>query len=465
MAPLILARLQFALTSVYHFFFVPLTLGLSVMVAVMETLYVRTGKEAYKWMTRFWGKLFLINFAMGVVTGIVQEFQFGMNWSGYSRIVGDIFGAPLAIEALLAFFLESVFLGIWIFGWDKISKGLHAVVIWLVALGSSFSALWILIANSFMHEPVGYRSLPGGGIMMENFFALVKNPHVWYQFPHVLTAGLTTAAFFMMGISAYQLLRKHEPEIFKHSFQMAAILGVISTISVVLIGHVQGQYLVKIQPMKNAALEALWDTEDPASLSLVAWIDTDDHRNLFAIRIPRLLSFLLFNRFDGEVKGINELEAQFISQYGQGNYIPPVFITFWSFRLMVGCGFVMIGLALLALLLLWKKKLDRYNTVLKVFSLSLILPYLANSSGWILTEVGRYPWLVYGLLKMEAGVSPNVTAGMLWVSLSGYILVYGSLIVATIYLLRKEVIAGLGSIRNETLLIDEPIPSVIKPQV
>jgi len=465
MTPLILARLQFALTSVYHFFFVPLTLGLSVMVAVMETLYVRTGKETYKWMTRFWGKLFLINFAVGVVTGLVQEFQFGMNWSGYSRIVGDIFGAPLAIEALLAFFLESVFLGIWVFGWDKLSKGLHALVIWLVALGSSFSALWILIANSFMQEPVGYRSIPGGGIVMENFFALVKNPHVWYQFPHVLAAGLTTAAFFMMGISAYQLLRKHELEIFKRSFQMAAILGVISSISVVLIGHAQGQFLVKIQPMKSAALEALWETENPAPLSLFAWIDTKDRRNPFAIRIPKLLSFLLYNRFYGEVKGINELEVRYISQYGQGDYIPPVLITFWSFRLMVGSGFIMVGLVFLALLLWWRKKIDRYSTILKIFSLGLILPYLANSSGWILTEVGRYPWVVYGLLKMEEGASPNVTAGMLWVSLIGYILIYGALIIATIYLLRKEVIAGLGSIRGEPLLIDESIPSVVKPQV
>ena len=237
MDPLILARFQFASTTVYHFFFVPLTLGLSVLVAVMETLYVITGQETYKRMTKFWGKLFLINFAMGVVTGIVQEFQFGMNWSEYSRFVGDVIGAPLAIEVLLAFFLESIFLGVWIFGWDKLSKGLHAAAIWLVAAASTLSAYWILVANSFMQEPVGYVVLPDGGLAMTNFLALLTNPHVWYQFPHVLLAGFTTAAFFMMGISAYHLLHKNEPDVFQRSFKTAAIVGVMATIGVGLVGH------------------------------------------------------------------------------------------------------------------------------------------------------------------------------------------------------------------------------------
>ena len=238
MDPTILARTQFAITTVYHFFFVPLTLGLSIIVALMETLYVQTGNEVYKRMTKFWGKLFVINFAMGVVTGIVQEFQFGMNWSEYSRFVGDIFGAPLAIEALLAFFLESVFLGLWLFGWDKLSKRAHAATMWMVAIGSNISALWILIANSFMQEPVGY-VIRNGRAEMDDFAAVIFNPNIWVQFPHVFTAGLTTAAFFVLGISAYHLAKKNETDLFKRSFQIAAIIGTMAIVLVGLGGHSQ----------------------------------------------------------------------------------------------------------------------------------------------------------------------------------------------------------------------------------
>jgi cytochrome d ubiquinol oxidase subunit I len=294
MDPLILARLQFAITTVYHFFFVPLTLGLSVLVAIMETIYVRTGQEVYKDMAKFWGKLFLINFAMGVVTGIVQEFQFGMNWSQYSRFVGDIFGAPLAIEALLAFFLESTFLGIWIFGWDKLSKGMHAVAIWLVAIGSNISALWILIANSFMQEPVGY-VLRNGRAEMNDFFALLLNPNVLVQFPHTVFAGFTTGAFFVLGISAYHLLRKQHVDFFRRSFQIAAIIGTISIVLVILDGHSQAQHMVETQPMKMAAAEALWNSQDPASFSLLTIGDLSQRRDVFAIRIPDMLSLLAYN--------------------------------------------------------------------------------------------------------------------------------------------------------------------------
>jgi len=245
MDALILARWQFAITTVYHFFFVPLTLGLSILVAIMETIYVRTGDEKYKKMTKFWGKLFLINFAMGVVTGIVQEFQFGMNWSEYSRFVGDIFGAPLAIEALLAFFLESVFLGVWIFGWDRLSKKLHAATIWIVAFGSNLSALWILVANSFMQQPVGY-TLNNGRAEMIDFLALLTNGHVWVQFPHVFFAGVTTAAFFVLGISAYHLLKKSKDvDIFKSSFKIGTVYAVIGAVMVMLVGHSQAQYMIK----------------------------------------------------------------------------------------------------------------------------------------------------------------------------------------------------------------------------
>lgn len=443
MDPLILARLQFAITTVYHFFFVPLTLGLSLLVAILETLYVRTGQESYKRMTQFWGKLFLINFAMGVVTGIVQEFQFGMNWSEYSRYVGDIFGAPLAIEALLAFFLESTFLGIWIFGWDKLPKGIHALTIWLVALGSNISALWILIANSFMQQPVGYAPASGGGIVMNDFFALIFNPNIWYQFPHTLFSAFTTSAFFMMGVSAYHLLRNHQPEIFRRSFQLAATVGAISSILLAMNGHSQAQHMVQTQPMKMAAAEALWNTMDPASLSLFTIGDMKNRTDVFAIRVPRLLSLLAYNQLSGKVEGINDLQAQYEAKYGPGDYVPPAVVTYWTFRIMVGIGFVLIALSLYALFLVMGDLFARSRRAMTVLALAIVLPYLANTSGWLLTEVGRFPWVVFGLVKLENGVSPNVTSGMLLISLIGYVLVYGLLIVATVYLLSKHARAGI----------------------
>ncbi|MFU8771681.1 MAG: cytochrome ubiquinol oxidase subunit I, partial [Anaerolineales bacterium] len=436
MDPIFLARLQFATTTIYHFFFVPLTLGLSVLVALMETIYVRTGNEAYKKMAKFWGKLFLINFALGVVTGIVLEFQFGMNWSEYSRFVGDVFGAPLAIEALLAFFLESTFLGIWIFGWDKLSKGLHAATMWMVALGSNLSALWILIANSFMQQPVGY-AIQDGRAEMVDFPALLFNPNVWVQFPHVVLGGFTTAAFFVMGISAYHMLRQKDVEIFRPSFQMAAIVGTISIILVALGGHSQAQHVAEIQPMKFAAAEALWETEDPASLSILTIGDLTLRREVFSIRIPRLLSLLSFNQLDGEVKGIYDIQSEYELIYGAGNYIPPVAITYWSFRAMVGAGIVLLALSLYALFLVMGEVHDKRYFGLRIFLWAIPLPYLATTSGWILTEVGRYPWVVHGLMRIQDGVSPNVPATTVLTSLIIFTLIYAALMTADIYLLTK----------------------------
>jgi cytochrome bd ubiquinol oxidase subunit I len=459
MDALFLARLQFATTTVYHFFFVPLTLGLSIMVAIMETLYVRTGRDVYKRMTKFWGKLFIINFAMGVVTGIVQEFQFGMNWSEYSRYVGDIFGAPLAIEALLAFFLESVFLGVWIFGWDKLSKGMHAAAMWLVAIASNLSALWILIANSFMQQPVGFALLEDGRIVMDNFFALVLNPNIWYQFPHVLLGGFATAAFFIMGISAYHLLKKTDPEFFRRSFQMGAIVGAMSSIMLAFNGHSQAQHMVEIQPMKMAAAEALWDSEDPASFSLFTIGNMQERRDVFAIRIPRLLSLLSYNQLEGEVKGMNDLQAEYEVTYGPGNYVPPAIIPYWTFRIMVGAGTLMIILALYALFLVMGDMFEGSPLVLKLFTYAIALPYLANSSGWLLTEVGRYPWTVFGLMTLEESVSPTVSSGMVFVSLVGFILIYSVLIIATVYLMSKHVRAGL--LPAESPSTEENTPSLV----
>jgi cytochrome bd ubiquinol oxidase subunit I len=436
MLPLTLARLQFAITTVYHFFFVPLTLGLSILVAIMETNYVRTGDERWRRMTKFWGKLFLINFAMGVVTGIVQEFQFGMNWSEYSRYVGDIFGAPLAIEALLAFFLESTFLGIWIFGWDRLSKRLHAGVMWLVAIGSNLSALWILIANSWMQNPVGY-TIVNGRAVMTDFGALVTNPHVWLQWPHVFFSGLATAGFFVLGIAAYRLWRRdRDSEAFQKSFRLAAVVAIIGAVMVGLIGHQQAQYMVRTQPMKMAAAEALYNSEDPAGLSLLTITKPGTQDLLVDIRIPGMLSLLSYNRLTGEVKGINQLQAQYEAQYGAGNYVPIVPITYWSFRVMVGAGVLMIVLAAWALILVLRKRFTP-GFFLRWLPLAIALPYLANSAGWLLTELGRQPWIVVGLMKTEQGVSVAVSSTEVALSFVAYTLVYAALIVANVYLLAK----------------------------
>ena len=436
MDPTTLARIQFGITTVYHFFFVPLTLGLSVIVAIMETLYVQTGNEVYKRMTKFWGKLFIINFAMGVVTGIVQEFQFGMNWSEYSRFVGDIFGAPLAIEALLAFFLESTFLGLWIFGWDKLSKRAHAIVMWLVAIGSNISALWILIANSFMQEPVGY-VLRNGRAEMDDFAAVVFNPNIWVQFPHVFTAGLATAAFFVLGISAYHLAKKRETDLFKRSFQIAAIIGTMAIILVALGGHSQAQHMVQTQPMKMAAAEALWTTEDPASFSLITIGDLTQRNEIFSIRIPFALSLLATDQLTGEVKGIYDLQSEYEALYGPGNYIPPVAVIYWSFRLMVGAGFALVALGGYALFIVMGDSIKIGSKMQKVFFVGLFLPYVANTAGWLMTEIGRYPWIVQGLMKIDSAVSPAVAVGEVLATVIGFTLIYGLLMFADIYLLVK----------------------------
>lgn len=438
---LTLSQLQFAITSVYHFFFVPLTLGLSVLTAIMETMYVRSKDEVYKRMAKFWGTLFLINFAMGVVTGIVMEFQFGMNWAQYSRFVGDIFGAPLAIEALLAFFLESVFLGVWIFGWEKLSKGAHLAAIWLVALGSNISALWILIANSFMQNPVGY-ALENGRAVMTDFGALLANPNVWTQFPHTVLSGFTTGAFFVLGISAYHLLRRRDTDFFRRSFQIASVFGLIAILLTVLVGHSQGQRMVVAQPMKMAAAEALWESEDPASFSLFTIGNEAELRDVWAIRIPYVLSIMAYNQPSGKVWGIRDLQAMYEQQYGPGTYIPSVITMYWTFRIMVGLGFLMLLMAFLALLPTLRSRPLTSSRFLKFFPLAIALPYLANTAGWVFTEMGRQPWVVVGLMKTEEAFSPNLTTGMVLTTLIVFTLVYAVLIFADVYLLRKFAKAG-----------------------
>jgi cytochrome d ubiquinol oxidase subunit I len=445
MNALTLARWQFGVTTVYHFFFVPLTLGLAWVVAALHTAWYATGEDVWRRLTKFWGKLFLVNFAMGVATGIVQEFQFGMNWSEYSRFVGDVFGAPLAIEALLAFFLESTFLGLWIFGWERLPKKAHLLSIWLVAVGSNVSALWILIANSFMQQPVGY-VLRNGRAEMESFAALVTNPHVLVQFPHVIAGAMATAAFFVLGVSAWHLHRAKDEETrdaFRRSFRFGAVYAFVATVAVIVVGHTQAQYMIRVQPMKMAAAEALWHTEDPAAMSLFTWGNEPERRDVWAVRVPGLLSFLSYNRFAGEVRGVREIQAEYEARYGPGDYVPPVKWAYWNFRAMAGAGMVMLLLAAWALGAVLKDTVETSPRLLALLVPALVLPYVANTAGWLFTEMGRIPWIVFGVMKIESAVSPGVTAGEVLFSLVAFTLLYGALMAADVYLLNKYAKAGL----------------------
>ena len=459
MSNLILARVQFGVTTVYHFLFVPLTIGLIFLIALMETLYVVKKDETYKSMAKFWGKFFLINFAVGVVTGIMQEFQFGMNWSDYSRFVGDVFGAPLAVEALLAFFMESTFIGIWIFGWDKVSKRVHLASAWLVAIGTTLSAFWILTANSFMQEPVGY-TVRNGHAEMSSFGALLTNPQLWLEFPHVWFGALTTGAFFVTGISALYLRKNHRArDFFKRSFTIAISVATAASILVAALGHAQAQHLISAQPMKMAASEALWNTSsDEAPWTVFSIINVKDQKDSLEIQIPDMLSILAYNRIHGRVEGINQLQAQDVKKYGPGNYVPSVNTTFWSFRIMVLAGMIMILLSILGAYFASKDKLHNKRRYLALMVPAIGLPFLANTMGWIMTEVGRQPWAVYGLLKTQNGVSPTVSSGMIWVTLVGFAVVYGVLAVVDVYLFVRTYRLGPEELQARLEAVDSVDP-------
>lgn len=433
MDALILARAQFAATTVFHFFFVPLSIGLAFIVAIYQTMYVVKKNEIYKDMAKFWGKFFLINFAVGVVTGIIQEFQFGMNWSEYSRFVGDIFGPPLAIEALLAFFMESTFIGLWIFGWDRLSKKVHLMTIWLVSLGTSLSALWILAANSFMQNPAGYEIVDGRA-QMNNIVEVLGNPKVLTAWPHVLFASLTTASFMILGISAIMMLKKKNVEFYKKSMTIPVIIAVIATIGVALTGHSQGSVLVETQPMKMAAAEGFYeDTGDVAPWSVFAIIDTEN-KEVKSLNIPALGSFMYYGKFEGKIEGMNTLQDKFVEEYGEGNYIPPVKTTYWSFRAMIFSGVLMIVLAIIGAVKLARGTMENSKGYFKWLAAAIGLPYIANTTGWFMAEFGRQPWIVDGLLTTADAVSPNVGAGAILLSLVSFILIFTLLMAAMIYL-------------------------------
>jgi cytochrome d ubiquinol oxidase subunit I len=441
---LILSRLQFAMTAGFHFIFVSLTLGLSVLVAWMETCYVRTGDEIYLKMTKFWGKLFLINFAVGVVTGLTMEFQFGMNWAEYSKYVGDIFGVPLAIEAMVAFFLESTFIGLWIFGWNRVSKKVHALAIWIVALASNLSALWILLANGWMQHPVGF-VLRNNRAELVDFMAVITSPYGWLKFAHTVLGGYVVGAFFVMGIAAWHLLRKNQPLFYKKSFRMAAVFGLISSFLVIGIGDFHAAEVAKTQPTKLAAMESLWETERGVPLYLIVLPDAKNERNAIElIGIPKVTSYLAYRDFNAEIKGLKAFPAK---------DRPPVMEVFLSFRLMVMLGTLFLILSAIAFYLSWKNRLEANPLFLRIILYTIPLPYLAAQLGWIVAEVGRQPWIVYGVLRTSEGVSRQIEPVQVLTSLIGFGLFYSFLGILDFYLLAKYARKGP----------EEDLPLSVKP--
>lgn len=438
-----LARIQYAATTVFHFLFVPLSIGLIFIVAILETMYVVKKNEVYLDMAKFWGKIFLLSFAVGVVTGILQEFQFGMNWSEYSRFVGDVFGAPLAIEALLAFFMESTFIGVWLFGRDKLPKWVMAFSAWMVALGTMLSALWILAANSFMQEPVGIELVEGKAVLTD-FGAFITNPQLLVEYPHTVFGALATGALVVGGISAYNFWKKRNVEFFGKSFKIAMIIAIVSGVGIMFTGHWQAQHLMESQPMKMAASEALWeDSEDPAPWAIVAGIDAEEMKNDWSIEIPFALSILAYNSFSGSVEGMNTLQAAYEQLYGEGvNYIPPVEAVFWSFRIMVVFGALLVLIAVLGLFFFHRKTLYEKTWLLKALIASIAMPFIANTAGWIMTEIGRQPWTVFGYYTTAQSVSPNVTAGDLWFSIITFCGSYLILGIIMIYMVTRVVKKG-----------------------
>ncbi|WP_025209143.1 cytochrome ubiquinol oxidase subunit I [Hippea sp. KM1] len=428
MDAVLLARWQFALTALFHFIFVPLTLGLSFLVAIMETIYVKTDNPVYLRMTKFFGKLFLINFALGLVTGITLEFEFGMNWARYSKFVGDIFGAPLAIEATLAFFLESTFLGVWIFGWKKVSKKMHAISMWLVAFGTNISALWILIANAWMQHPVGY-VIRNGRAEFVDFWAVATQPYAILKFLHTITAGYVVGAFFVMGVSAYHLLRNQEVDLFKRAFKIGASFGLFAAIAVFIIGDLHAGEVAKTQPTKLAAMESIWETQKGAPMYLFLVPDEKHQKNAVELfGIPKMLSIIAYHDPNATVKGLKDFPK---------NDRPPVTITFVSFRTMVALGSLFVLLVLLAFYYAKKDLLLNKRWFLKLMILAIPLPYIAIELGWIVAEVGRQPWIVYGLMRTADATSTAVSVPQIIMSLVGFVLFYSILGIIDIYLLVK----------------------------
>ena len=433
-----LARAQFATTSIYHFLFVPLTLGLGPLVAIMQTIWHRTGDEAWLRLTRFFGTLYLINFAIGVATGLVQEFEFGMNWSVYSKFVGNVFGAPLAIEGLGAFFLEATFLGLWIFGWNRLSPRLHLATLWIAVAGTWLSAYFILVANSWMQHPVGYK-LVNGEAQLTSVWALLSNGFALRAYVHTILAGVIFGSIVMLGICCWQFLRGHDGDLFLKAAKLALIVAVPVTLLQLVVGNRFGAAVTSAHGMKIAASEAQWNTCQPCGFSVfqIGGFTASDPTPSFSITIPRLLSYMADGSFDGQVQGLNELQKQEQRKYGRGNYIPNVEVIYWSMRVMAFAGVLMFLVAAVGAWLYRKRKLERARWFLWTAIAAIALPYIAATAGWILTEMGRQPWIVQGLLLTSEANSPSVSTTWLGISLGVFISLYLALGIVDFVLMRR----------------------------
>jgi cytochrome d ubiquinol oxidase subunit I len=433
-----LARLQFATTSIYHFLFVPLTLGLGPIVAIFQTLWHRTGQEHWLRLTRFFGTLLLINFAIGVATGLVQEFEFGMNWSVYSKFVGNVFGAPLAIEGLAAFALESTFLGLWIFGWNRLSPRLHLATLWIAVLGTWLSAYFILVANSWMQHPVGYKIVDGEA-QLTSVWALLSNDFALRAYLHTILAGLIFGSILVLGVCCWHFLRGHDVELFRKAAKVALIVAVPVTALQLVVGNRFGEAVTSAQGMKIAASEAQWNTCQPCGFSLfqIGGFTEDDQTPSFSITIPKLLSYMATGSFDGQVQGLTPLQNQEQRKYGRReNYMPNIEVIYWSMRVMAFAGVLMFLVAAAGGWLYWRKKLERARWFQWTALVAIALPFIAATAGWILTEMGRQPWIVQDLLKTSEANSPSVSTTWLGISLGVFVTLYVVLLVVDFVLMR-----------------------------
>jgi cytochrome bd ubiquinol oxidase subunit I len=455
-----LARVQFAFTSINHFLFVPVTIGLAFLTALLQTAWHRGGNEQYLRLTRFFGTLLVINVAIGVVTGLVQEFQFGMNWSAYSRLVGNVFGAPLALEGLGAFFLESTFLGLWLFGWDKLPRRVHLATIWAVAFGSVLSAAFIMAANSWMQHPVGYTLNKARQPQLNDIWALFTNPVFVWGYAKVVFAALVTGAAVMLAVSAWQLRHGGDRGVFTRSARLALVVLVPAVLFAMLVGDELGVIEARYQPMKIAAAEAQWTTCQPCSFSLFQIGGGNrDQTPTQILAIPHLLSLLATNHWNGKVTGLNPLQAQYSKTFGSGYYVPNVFIQYWSMRVMAYAGVLVLLVGLCGLWLIRRRKLATSRRYLWVAIWAAVLPFVMNTAGWLLTESGRQPWIVQGIMLTKSGISPTVGTGTLATSLAIFILLYIVLGVVDLLLMLKYSREQLPAPRGEAGA-DAPIPAV-----
>jgi cytochrome bd ubiquinol oxidase subunit I len=453
-----LARWEFGFVTVNHFLFVPVTIGLAFLTALLQTAWYSRKNPEYLRLTRFFGTLLVINVAIGVVTGLVQEFQFGMNWSAYSRLVGNIFGAPLAMEGLAAFFLESTFLGLWLFGWDKLSRRVHLATIWLVALGSVLSAAFIMTANSWMQHPVGYVMVKGKP-QLNDIWALFTNPVFVWSYAKVVLAAIVTGAAVMLSVSAWQLRRGRDKAVFARSARLSLFVLVPAILLAMLVGDELGVIEAKYQPMKIAAAEAQWTTCQPCSFSLFQiGGGSDDHTPTQILEIPHLLSLLATNHWNGKVIGLSPLQSQYVAKYGPGDYVPNVFIQYWSMRVMAYLALVITLIALWGLWLSRRHKLATARWFLLTAQWMVILPFLMNTAGWFLTEIGRQPWIVQGIMLTRNGLSPSVSTAYLWISVLVFFAVYATLGTVDLLLMLRYARKELPAAPTQTA--DEPVPAM-----